>query len=119
LIVRHADNYLAFRAAISCGSRPKGERTKAASVLALPEQPGALAHVENEVAGSYVLLRFQLSCGSSLALARIKCCSAASSAMHKRADYCLQAEREIVNQSMGGEEDPLAGIDQETAQVPR
>ena len=27
-------------------------------------------------------------------------------------DYWLQAEREIVNQSIGGEEDPLAGIDQ-------
>ena len=30
-------------------------------------------------------------------------------------DYWLQAEQEIVNQSMAGEEDPLAGIDQETA----
>lgn len=29
-------------------------------------------------------------------------------------DHWLQAEQEIVNQSMAGEEDPLAGIDQET-----
>jgi|SRR5918994_745181 hypothetical protein len=29
-------------------------------------------------------------------------------------DYWLQAEQEIVHQSMVGEEDPLAGIDQET-----
>lgn len=29
-------------------------------------------------------------------------------------DYWLQAEREIVNQSSGGEEDPLAGIDQQS-----
>ena len=29
-------------------------------------------------------------------------------------NYWLQAEREIVNQSIAGEEDPLAGIDQET-----
>jgi hypothetical protein len=29
-------------------------------------------------------------------------------------DYWLQAEQEIVNQSVGGEEDPLAGIDQES-----
>jgi hypothetical protein len=28
-------------------------------------------------------------------------------------DYWLQAEQEIVNQSMAGQEDPLAGIDQE------
>jgi len=30
-------------------------------------------------------------------------------------DHWLQAEQEIVNQSVAGEEDPLAGIDQETA----
>jgi hypothetical protein len=30
-------------------------------------------------------------------------------------DHWLQAEQEIVNQSMAGEEDPLAGIDQETS----
>jgi hypothetical protein len=30
-------------------------------------------------------------------------------------DYWLQAEQEIVNYSMAGEEDPLAGIDRETA----
>jgi hypothetical protein len=30
-------------------------------------------------------------------------------------DQWLQAEREIVNQSLAGEEDPLAGIDRETA----
>ena len=30
-------------------------------------------------------------------------------------DDWLQAEREIVNQSVAGEEDPLAGIDQETS----
>jgi hypothetical protein len=30
-------------------------------------------------------------------------------------DYWLQAEQEIVTQSMAGEEDPLAGIDQETS----
>ena len=29
-------------------------------------------------------------------------------------DHWLQAEQEVVNQSMAGEEDPLAGIDQET-----
>ena len=29
-------------------------------------------------------------------------------------DHWLQAEQEIVNQSVAGEEDPLAGIDQET-----
>jgi hypothetical protein len=29
-------------------------------------------------------------------------------------DYWLQAEQEIVTQSIAGEEDPLAGIDQET-----
>jgi hypothetical protein len=29
-------------------------------------------------------------------------------------DYWLRAEQEIVNQSIAGEEDPLAGIDQET-----
>ena len=30
-------------------------------------------------------------------------------------DYWLQAEQEIVNQSVAGEEDPLAGIDQKTS----
>ena len=30
-------------------------------------------------------------------------------------DYWLQAEQEIVTQSVAGEEDPLAGIDQETS----
>jgi hypothetical protein len=30
-------------------------------------------------------------------------------------DYWLQAEQEIVNQSVAGEEDPLAGIDQVTS----
>jgi hypothetical protein len=30
-------------------------------------------------------------------------------------DYWLQAEQEIVNQSVAGEEDPLAGIDQEAS----
>lgn len=29
-------------------------------------------------------------------------------------DYWLQAEQELVNQSIAGEEDPLAGIEQET-----
>jgi hypothetical protein len=29
-------------------------------------------------------------------------------------DYWLRAEQEIANQSVAGEEDPLAGIDQET-----
>jgi Protein of unknown function (DUF2934) len=30
-------------------------------------------------------------------------------------DHWLQAEQEILNQSVAGEEDPLAGIDQETS----
>lgn len=30
-------------------------------------------------------------------------------------DYWLEAEQEIVSQSVAGEEDPLAGIDQATA----
>jgi hypothetical protein len=30
-------------------------------------------------------------------------------------DYWLQAEQELVTQSIAGEEDPLAGIDQETS----
>jgi hypothetical protein len=62
---------------------------KAARVLALPEEPGTVVHVENKVAGHNVLLQDEparIELGSRLK----KCCIATSLATHQTADQSSQ-----------------------------